>query len=1212
MLATLGLDRLARHLPPTWPALTGGPVHRLVGDRDAAGSARPVPSSAAELRCGDLAVWVPAPETPAEPGLGPVYRHADRPLVLPHFRQFAGDGDPEYLALGHWLEDAFTRWRFPGEDGPHTLAVHLAAFKQPTEEAVSLLGLLVRYALLGSDRAFRRRGVTFPRLPMWLRPIGDNDLSQLAARQLVLTVRLKLDADARQAMPTTDLRAAGYRVTPSAPRDFGLDPVHTPEGADVRLLGRLGTGVRVTDDRLLAVPAGVDVPLSYSTGRIPFAGHDDPRRLLMAANMQAQAMALAHAEPPLVRVDDDGVDPPGVNLRVAYLAWHGLNHEDAWVVSETAAKKLAATRDTTVTLAVRTVEMPPRWQVAVGDPVPAGRPLLTRFASPALLTDDIATLALLPDLLDVTPLEPEPDDLAPVAGVVVELEHWDLHTGDGVPDDVEIPDDVRAATRSIHRVTIRETLPLEVGDKLANRHGHKGVVGAILPDAEMPLVDGEPPEALVDPISVLNRSNWGQLHECRAGSEPLSPPKRGRGVGVRGDEAVTNEVRTPSPPTPLPRSGGEGGNPIAGRQFVLRLPQLAREKATAAPAFRIRTGLRHRPQRLGEMEHWALWAHGVHAVAGPLRDEADQLRRLLAVAGFDLGRDDVALTLHPLDLAGSPIGDAFAVTTEAEASSKRLGVLGLRDLYDRLEALDRLSALELPDALADVPTPLGPRSIRWLPVLPADDRPPRRLHDGTEQPHDLTLAYRRVLRLARPWFVASRKAEASDDDDAPDAAFDPAPLAEAVGHLMHAAYTLAVGRRATGQDSNKVAHLRRRVLGRRLAGSARAVVVPAGPLGLALDEVGLPEVLYDALLGPDAGPSPTVWMKRDPVLHRFGLLAVRARRVPGHAIRLPASLLGPLGADFDGDTVAVFAAIPGVEIPSAARPHGGAAHDLTGQALFVPGKQYVYGLALLEESALADFDAALAAAGAPAWPTGEKNTAGRLRKWVALAAATTGPSAEWWAILERHALAALAADPGMGLTLSAVDDLMRHKAVTSGAAKNLYDDATGVALADDFLAGRSLDRYRRGAAGFDPIAEVMVAARNAIGRFGGALRRLVFALPTPTPRDLRLAQTLTEQTTQKALSVKAGQPPVSVQAFEMQLRRLLQGEAWDLPPGDDLARILEPLRAIWDELAARFRDRPDEAWLAWLRAPHELAEILAKTPTLRLPLGDVRVSAFFS
>jgi hypothetical protein len=1185
-----GLDRLLPHLPPAWPALTAGPVVSVLGPLDAAGSARPLPSSAAKLSCGDVSVWIPAPEVPPEPGLAPLYRHGDRLLVMPHVRLFADDpqaADPEYLTLAHWLEDALSRWRFPA-DTPTPLAPLLARLSP--ELGLPLLGLLLRYALFGTDRPFRRHGITFPRLPMWLRPVGDTTLSRAAARQLVLTARLKLEDPARQALPTTDLRAAAYRITPAAPRDFGLDPVHTPEGSDIRLLARLGTGVTISPQRRLVVPAGVEVPLSLSTSRIPFAGYDDPRRLLMAANMQAQATFLLHPEPPLVRVPADGIDPEGTNLHVGYLAWRGLNHEDAWVLSESAAAKLTAVRDTTLSLVVRTIELPPHLHVVVGTQVVAGQLLLQRFAAAVLLTDDLTTLATLPDLDARTPLEPEPGDIAEVDGTVLAVEHWDLLTGEGVPAGAVIPDDVRAATRSIYRITLRETLPLEVGDKLANRHGHKGVVGAILPDGEMPQVDGAPLEALIDPISVLNRSNWGQLLEARQGDK---------------------ETR---------RQGGI----FNGRQFILRLPQLAREKATVAPTRRTRTGLRYRQQRLGEMEHWALWAHGCGAGAGDsLSEAALELARLLGVAGIDLHRDGDHLVVQVLDLAGAtPEAASFPVTTQSEATSKRLGVLPLRELFDALEQVsDPTTVLVFPDTLPDVPTPLGPRPVRWLPVLPAADRPPRRLHDGSEQPHDLTLAYRRVLRALRPWVAAVRRAGASlaDSPDAedvlPEADPDLSHLQHAIGALMREAYALAVGQRATGPDSSKLAHLRRKVLGARLPGSARAVVAPAGSLHLDLDEIGLPESLFAALFGPDVGPAPTLWLKRDPVLHRYGLLAVRARPVPGHAVRLPASLLGPLNADFDGDTVALFAALPGTLPTPECRPQNNAAHDLTGKALFVPGKQYVYGLSLLEESPddLAHFNAALQELGAPVWPAGEKTTAARLQAWVIAASQHDEPSPAWWATAEAHALAALAADPGMSLGLYPASELPHLRAVKCGAAKNLYDDAVGLQLAEELLTGRGLDRYRRAAGAalpFDPIADVMVAAKNAIGRFGGALRRLLYALPDLTPEDVRLAQTLTEQTTQKALSVKAGQPPVSVTEFERQLRRLLQGQGWDLPEGDNLARILEPLRPIWSALQARLESGEHPDWLAWLRAPHELADILSRTPILRLPLSDLRLASW--
>ena len=97
-----------------------------------------------------------------------------------------------------------------------------------------------------------------------------------------------------------------------------------------------------------------------------------------------------------------------------------------------------------------------------------------------------------------------------------------------------------------------------------------------------------------------------------------------------------------------------------------------------------------------------------------------------------------------------------------------------------------------------------------------------------------------------------------------------AELRHAACRYQQDAYAAAVGRSATGQFSSKRAFLRRGVLGRRQAPSARATVSPGGTLGLDLDEIGLPEALAHVVCGA------RVWLKRDPVLHRWGLLPVRS------------------------------------------------------------------------------------------------------------------------------------------------------------------------------------------------------------------------------------------------------------------------------------------------------------------------------------------------
>ena len=94
-----------------------------------------------------------------------------------------------------------------------------------------------------------------------------------------------------------------------------------------------------------------------------------------------------------------------------------------------------------------------------------------------------------------------PEECAPWDGKVLGVEVWDLLSveGGGIPADWYRPNDLVVHDRQLIRITLERTRLLAVGDKLANRHGHKGVVGAILPDREMPRWHGRPLEALLDP-----------------------------------------------------------------------------------------------------------------------------------------------------------------------------------------------------------------------------------------------------------------------------------------------------------------------------------------------------------------------------------------------------------------------------------------------------------------------------------------------------------------------------------------------------------------------------------------------------------------------------------------------------------------------------------------------------------------------------------------
>jgi hypothetical protein len=503
-----GLDGVLPRLREIWEDIRVGEIRTVLGPVALAGSPRPLPSSAVELLAGGHTVWIAAPCVPPEParGLAPLYEHAGNRFVMPTVRLcLPGDGDNdalavEFLSLADWLHDALCRWRFAplrSDEGQQatTILESLQAYRASVESGLRAVAQVIRYALFGADRRALVAGLRLPACPMWVRPVEGNTLATQAARALVISARFAEPADG-PAMPSTDLRAGRYRIRPAEPRDWGIDPVHTPEGSDIRLTGRLGVGVALRD-RKLHIPEN-RVPLSPSTVRLPFAGYDDPRRLLMAANMQTHAVPLAASEAPLVRAGPAGDEPPGVNLAVGYLAWQGWNHEDAWVLSESAARKLAAVQQSVQTVAVRAVEMPARLLVKVGQTVRRGELLVRRTLAPALLCQAIGLLARLTGLNDTAPLRPEFEDVAGTEGEVVRIESWDLLSGVGVPDGYEMPETLRGSYRMVYRIHLRRTLPLADGDKLANRHGHKGVVGAILPDHEMPRWRGRPLDALID------------------------------------------------------------------------------------------------------------------------------------------------------------------------------------------------------------------------------------------------------------------------------------------------------------------------------------------------------------------------------------------------------------------------------------------------------------------------------------------------------------------------------------------------------------------------------------------------------------------------------------------------------------------------------------------------------------------------------------------
>ncbi len=178
------------------------------------------------------------------------------------------------------------------------------------------------------------------------------------------------------------------------------------------------------------------------------------------------------------------------------------------------------------------------------------------------------------------------------------------------------------------KVTVAVKRPLSAGDKVAGRHGNKGVIARIVPREDMPfLPDGTVVEMILNPLGVPSRMNVGQILETHLGWA-------GKVLGFRAvtpvfDGATEQEIRACLGEAGLPEDGktflfdGRTGDPFAqkvtvGYLYIMKLNHLVADKVhvRAVGPYSLITQqplggkARMGGQRLGEMEVWAMEAYG--------------------------------------------------------------------------------------------------------------------------------------------------------------------------------------------------------------------------------------------------------------------------------------------------------------------------------------------------------------------------------------------------------------------------------------------------------------------------------------------------------------------------------------------------------------------------------------------------------------------------
>jgi len=194
------------------------------------------------------------------------------------------------------------------------------------------------------------------------------------------------------------------------------------------------------------------------------------------------------------------------------------------------------------------------------------------------------------------------------------------------------------------KVHVATKRTLAVGDKLAGRHGNKGVVAKVVPEEDMPfLEDGTPVEMILNPLGVPSRMNVGQILETHLG---WAANKLGfRAISPVFGGATEDEIRECLKEAGLPEDGkavlydGRSGAPFeqrvtVGYMYIMKLIHLADDKihARATGPYSLITQqplggkARFGGQRFGEMEVWALEAYGA----------ANTLQEMLTVKSDDV------------------------------------------------------------------------------------------------------------------------------------------------------------------------------------------------------------------------------------------------------------------------------------------------------------------------------------------------------------------------------------------------------------------------------------------------------------------------------------------------------------------------------------------------------------------------------------------------
>ena len=432
-----------------------------------------------------------------------------------------------------------------GEDA----VVYLSADQEENYRVAQANSVLDNLNQFVQDRVEVRIGETYTEAPPEAVDLIDVSPMQIMSVSAALIPFLEHDDANRALMGSNMQRQAVPLLQPQAPIvGTGIESRVARDSGQVVLSEAGGTVTSVTGREIVVTDnEGID----YNHPLIKFARTNqgtcfDQRPIVAKGDLVEPGDILADSSS-----TDHGELALGQNVLVAFMSWEGYNYEDAIIVSERLVKddyftsthiekhemearetKLGPeeiTRDIPNVGETSLRDLDERGIIRVGAEVGPGD-ILVGKVTPKGETELTAEEKLLRaifgeksrDVKDTSLRVPHGE-----RGKIIEVKVLNRANRDDLPPGVN----------EAVRVWIAQTRKISVGDKMAGRHGNKGVVARILPEEDMPfLADGTPVDIILNPIGVPSRMNLGQVLETHLGWAA-------RGLNFRANTPVFDGAR---------------------------------------------------------------------------------------------------------------------------------------------------------------------------------------------------------------------------------------------------------------------------------------------------------------------------------------------------------------------------------------------------------------------------------------------------------------------------------------------------------------------------------------------------------------------------------------------------------------------------------------------------------------------------------------------